>query len=225
MNPLKTAIALAFTCGVLAAPGIADMVQETLTFDEANLVFSEVTEGGDTYDIVKYGDKNVLYDVPGEPQLPLMGYSFSIPFGSTVTAVEITSYTSDTVEDTYYLYPGQMPRITDYGDPVDPSDYEWVFTEPNEEIYTSNQLFPASILEDAGAGESRGHLMADFRLFPLQWTPDVEELTLYTSVTVRVTYTPPDPAPEAERYEWPHSLRPVERDGRGTDPEPGRRSG
>ncbi len=203
MNGLKTTIALAFICGVFAAPGIADTVQETLTFSEANLVFSEITEGEMTYDLVKYGDNNALYGAPGEPQLPVLGYSFSIPFGSTVTAVEITSYTSDTVEDPYYLYPGQELQIIGYGDPLDPSEQDWEFTPGLETIYTSDEPFPANILEDAGTGESRGHLMADFRLFPLQWTPDEEELTLYTSVTVQVTYTLPGSPPDAERYEWP----------------------
>ncbi len=203
MKTYATITIVAFSCAILAAPAAADTVQATLTFSEDDLVFSEITEGETTYDVVKYGDKNVLYNVPGKPQLPLMGYSFSIPFGSTVTAVEITSYTSEPVEGDYYLYPGQLPRITGYGDPVDPSDYEWVFTDPDTYIYALEEPFPENILVDAGAGESRGHLMADFNLFPLQWTPAAEELTLYTSVTVRVTYTPPDPAPEAERHEWP----------------------
>jgi hypothetical protein len=206
MNTLKRATALVAGLALPPAAVNAATVQETLTFDEDDFAFTQETVDETTYDVVRYKE-GVIHNVPGEPKLPKVLYSFSIPYGSTVTNVEITASSSETLEGTYYLYPGQDPIPIGYGDVPGPPDYgiDWEWTDPNEDIYEDEDPFPEEILVDNGYGETRGYLLADFSIFPLQYTAEggeLKKLKLYTSVTVRVTYTPPDPAPEADRFEW-----------------------
>jgi hypothetical protein len=209
MKTLKTAIALTAALTFIAAPSLADTVQTTLTFDVTDFDFSEITVGDDTYDLVTY-DGALRYDVPGKPALPVIPYSLSIPFGSTVTDVEITGSVSEVIDGMYYLYPGQDPiRMDGYQYCWAPDwDAPWEFTDPSAVIYESTDPFPADadLLEDNGYGESRGHLLAEFSVFPMQYVAyegKLQKLKLYTSITVRVTYTPPQGQPEADRHEWP----------------------
>ena len=206
MTTFKAVTALSAGLALAITAAFADTVQETLTFDEDDFAFTQETVDETTYDVEMYKE-GTIHNVPGEPKLPKVAYSFSIPFGSTVTAVEITASSSETLESTYYLYPGQDPIPIGYGDVPGPPDYgvDWEWTDPNESIYESEDPFPEDILVDSGYGETRGYLLANFSIFPLQYTAEggeLKKLKLYTSVTVRVTYTPPDPAPEADRFEW-----------------------
>jgi hypothetical protein len=205
MKKAKYAVAVTALLTGAVAVSFADTVQTTLTFDEENFDFDEITVEEDTYDFVTYGEE-YFHNVPGEPTLPLFPSSFSIPFGSTVTDVEITGSESEILDDTYYLYPGQVPLPIGGESPYDPTLYGLDFEEPNPEIYDDVYPFPEDILIDCGSGESRGHLLADFTVFPMQYVAyegKLQKLKLYTSITVRVTYTPPQGQPEAERYEWP----------------------
>ncbi|MEE9457256.1 MAG: C25 family cysteine peptidase [bacterium] len=207
MKKVKYAMAVTALLTGAAAVSLADTVQTTLTFDETDFDFSTITIEGEPepYDFVTYEEGN-FHNVPGEPTLPVAPYSFSIPFGSTVTNVVITDSESEIIDDNYYLYPGQVLLPIGGESSYDPTLYGLDFTEPEPGIYEDDDPFPDEILIDRGSGESRGHLLADFRVFPMQYVAEEDELNelkLYTSITVQVTYTPPQGQPEAERYEWP----------------------
>jgi len=188
---------------------IAATVSATITFSEEDFDFSQPVVDNVTYDHISCDGGKDYAVTPGYPTLPVVNYSVSIPYGSTITAVETTSSNSEVLEGDFYVYPAQEPIRTttdlefDYRNAPD-WDEPWEFTAPDEDLYSSSDLWPSNILVNNGHGVSRGYLLQDFSLFPFQWTADDKELKLYTSVTVRVTYTPPGSPPTATRYEWPN---------------------
>jgi hypothetical protein len=193
----KITIILTTAAMAAAAAVYGDTVDYPLSFDITEYSYEEVVGGDEeTYWLYEVEDGSV-YAPAGEPTIPTRAYDVIIPFGSTNVSVEIinTSYHDEEgVENK--LYPGQLPKKTNDGE-------EWEWTPPGD-TYEESEYYPAEPLVAKGKGLWRGHFAVQACLCTMKYQPVEYHVQKLASATLRVTYTPPDPPPAAERWEWEH---------------------
>jgi hypothetical protein len=137
-----------------------------------NQVFTQITlkntEGG--------------FDV-GEPDLPTYGVSLLLPQGSTVNTISVQPGTSIQFGTGLTVAPVEQPVIL--------SDF--VSTSPkgveNESIYSSNNVFPATLFTKVGLYSFRGYDMLMLLLYPVQYHPLSGQLSYFSDMTITVTTT------------------------------------
>jgi hypothetical protein len=158
---------------LLAAAGT---ITRTFTFSPEEVTFTKV-DGYDVADLRGY----VSTSAPGEPIIPQAIFSFVVPASATVTNVEVVSSEETELPDTYRLYPAQIPR------PLSTTS-EPGFVGPSPTVYGSNSQYPGKLVDFGYTGTKTGYRLCGVNVFPLQYAPSTGKLTLYTSLSLRVTY-------------------------------------
>jgi hypothetical protein len=120
------------------------------------------------------------FPTPGSPSIPYKVIRALIPPTASIEKliVEKTDSTVSRLSST--LFPTQESV------PISMID-EAKFTEPNEEIYSSDKIFPGYIAENLGVGEMSGFRIAQIALYPVQYIPAENKLISY-SLDVRLSY-------------------------------------
>jgi hypothetical protein len=166
-------VLLCFVIPLLAAAGT---ITRTFTFSTEEVKFTKV-DGYDVADLRGY----VSTSAPGEPIIPQAIFTFVVPSNATVTNVEVVGSEKTELPGTYNLYPAQTPRPLSITSKPE-------FVGPNPTVYSSNSPYPGKLVEFGYTGTKTGYRLCGVSVFPLQYSPATGKLTLYTSLSLRVTY-------------------------------------
>ncbi len=129
------------------------------------------------YDLVTLADGASLAEL-GKPMLPSKEVRIALPAGMAVNSLRVVATTVQEIPGEFNILPGQRPReIGSTGSDTD-------FVQPDIQVYSSAQPYPSSPAEFAGQTDLAGQAMAVVRLFPLQYVPSQEKLSLFSSITL-----------------------------------------
>ena len=150
----------------------ATVIQKEFTFNEPTV------KNIDGFDRITLEGLSYNYE-PGHPEVPMQPIQMVIPAGEEAVKIEVIYQATEPVEGVYNIYPNQTPY---------PISYEGVvsFDEPANEIYTKNEFFPTKLVSEVTTQYLRGHSIALFNLFPVQYNPVTQELIYYSSITISV---------------------------------------
>ena len=154
----------------------------TMDFSFERPKIEPVYLGGDNFDrVIMPGAPNA--GKAGEPALPAMGTKLLLPYGTEVENIQIIPGTKVFLGSGYEIEPNALPiRLSETSVvPTAPT--------PNEEIYRSDNPFPANRFVDMGTHSFRGYSILILRLQPVEYIPATGELYYYTDFTVHVTTT------------------------------------
>ena len=163
-------------CFVVPLLAVAGTITHTFTFSPKEVKFTKA-DGYEVVDLRGY----VSTSAPGEPIIPQAIFTFVVPSNATVTNVEVVGLDKIELPGTYNLYPAQTPRPLSIAS-------EPAFVGPNPTVYGSNSQYPGKLVDFGYTGTKTGYRLCGVNVFPLQYSPAAGKVTLYTSVTLRVTY-------------------------------------
>ena len=124
---------------------------------------------------------------PSVPLLPVKGFSLVIPQTAEINNIQVVSATKEELRGDYDILPVQEPAPTGIKTSVR-------FTPKNTAIYASSKPYPGTLFEYAGEGNLRDYRILSIFVYPLQYNPAGEKLSLYKNITIEVTYTAPSTA-------------------------------
>lgn len=157
---------------------ISDDEQTVVDITLPGLWTSQVTEEGETFDIVEIPG-SALAGEPGQPQIPVVGTFVAIPPTSNVSlTVESTQCT--TLTD-YYLYPLQ-PRTLCGPD----ADTSWYF---DDAFYSIDSFSPDQVAEISEPLLWQDCRVVRLLLYPVAFNPATRELKVCSSIRVRLDYS------------------------------------
>jgi hypothetical protein len=156
---------------------LAGSVTQTFTFNPDEVGLTRVND----YDLLSLRDC-ISTSQPGAPIVPQAILTFLVPANATVTTVEVLNSSRTELAGSYRLHPAQTPRTLS-------EKRELPFVEPDPAIYGSAQAFPGKFVDFGYTGTKTGYRLCGVSLFPVQYVPLTGKVTLYTSLTLRVTYS------------------------------------
>ncbi len=159
---------------VLAVP--CTLAASTLVFDVpvSDLGYSiEVSD--DYHRIVVPGSFSV--SEPGDPELPVVTYTYLIPSKSRCSHVEIIDEVWEMIPGEYTIYPQQeMHPVTE----------EVGFTQPNPDVYNAHAFYPVQVLAHTHSGTMRGFYLCQIAIVPFRYHPVSHRLSVLTRLVVRI---------------------------------------
>lgn len=168
---------------LLATVLSAAVVQKSFSFQQP--VFTNYNE----YHKIAIEDLTPL-TIPGKPQLPSMPVQMLLPPGEEAVRVEISFNSRETVSGTYNVYPTQRQYPLSYEGDIE-------FDVPDENIYSKNEFYPQNLSIGLTTQYLRGHSLALFNLFPIQFNPQTGEVVFYENLEVKVYTRTSDEAQRA----------------------------
>jgi hypothetical protein len=120
----------------------------------------------------------ILQEIPGEPLVPYYPAAILLPQDAVVKDVKV-KHSSPVVQKGLELPWGQPPCTF--------SD-EPVTVGKNEEIYGSDNDYPAKLFEVVSVGSFRGFQILNVNLFPVQYKPKSGTVKFYETMTVEVKF-------------------------------------
>jgi len=162
---------------LLPVAAMAGTMTQTFTFSPGEVVFTQAN-GYDVPNLRGY----VSTSQPGEPIIPQAILTFVVPSNATVTDVEVVASQQTELPGTYRIHPAQTPRPLSAKGRIP-------FVEPEPGVYSSDRPFPGKLTQFGYTGTKTGYRLCGVSAFPLQYTPASGKVTLYTSMTLRVTYS------------------------------------
>lgn len=148
----------------------------TVTFSINDFSFNKLL-GYDTIQLSNGASTNEL----GKPMMPMKNIRVALPANMKVTSIQVLDVQEQPFYGTYTMYPAQRPL------PVDVIAGENQFIQPDDQTYSSDQPYPASLIELNGQSDLAGQVMADITIFPMHYMPVEKQLTLVTSLTVGIS--------------------------------------
>jgi hypothetical protein len=142
--------------------------------------------------ITKISIANELYDQvtlqgapcsgnAGDPNLPTKGAYLLLPPNTKVERITITGEKHQ-VASGLRIVPCGVPL------PITP-DVAAVVPVPNEDVYSSDDLFPGLLYTEVGVYQFRGYTILVLMLYPVQYLPATGDLFVYSTLDVTVTVT------------------------------------
>lgn len=132
-----------------------------------------------TYTQARLPGYEISHDV-GAPEVPVKPVRVALPYGARVSDVRILSTETEVLTGSYVLTCVQEPVIL--------SQKQLTTTEPKEEIYQSDALYPANIIEFKGTYYFDNYTICELLFYPLQCSPLSQELRFHSSVSVALSY-------------------------------------
>jgi hypothetical protein len=166
------------------APAMGD-VSVTLTFSPEEIAMAEI-QG---YQLPSLPECSWITEV-GDPSLPVVLEQVLVGPAERVREVVVTHVEMEELPGEYLVYPSQEP--TPIGDPPG-------WTEPNPEVYGSNDPYPGEVIRLTGQGNMTGYRMAALEVFPVQYVPSEERLMVCRSISFTVRTEPGATAPRLRR--------------------------
>lgn len=121
-------------------------------------------------------------DKLGYPDIPFIQKRFLIPANVTVNNISINSTDETQLTTDYNIMPCQMDI------PLDNSGVpEWI--APNQDVYNSDELFPANIVEVASEQSTLGYKIVTVNIYPLAYRPLSNRLIVRTNVSYTLYFT------------------------------------
>ena len=151
-------------------------INDLLQLSSSQLQFHAV----DSFTQVSFQDCS-FGDEPGTPQMPYWVVRYVIPFDQKVDKVVINSFSSQTLNGRYRIYPIQPPQAISEPSPA--------FVLPNLAIYNSPTPYPNVKVEVASHVYDKGYHIVTLYVYPLAYTPTIGQLRLYTSIAFTLQLT------------------------------------
>jgi len=117
---------------------------------------------------------------PGEPQLPGLTVSLTIPTGMEIDSIQVDYCKPENLSGYYLVFPQQPPMIVD--------DIKPEFTPPNPKIYSSIRQFPGDLVWSFSSNNVSGYQMGSITFAPVQYIPLTGQLIFYSEIDFSVTY-------------------------------------
>jgi hypothetical protein len=161
--------------------------------DETNSTIHYTLEVGsfsvqqiDGYDTITCEDFGRLL-VEGKPNLPSKIISIAVPPKANIVDVNYELSDSYELDGFYFIDPCPSPNLI--GDEQDPLDHQQIFDENYKETYSSNDAYPAAIIEYQRQSHYRKYDLVDVRVNPFTYHPLSGVLEFHPFITVSITYT------------------------------------
>jgi len=167
----------------------SDTIDIQFSFDPDKVILEK--EMG--YDTVNYPDAIKKCDL-GKPDLPITSVYISIPFESIIDSISIVSSQTQDIEGEFFILPAQKPK------PIGEYTTESNFVLPDPSIYNIDQFYPQNPYSEPFISSFNGADMCEIIVYPFRYNPVDRHLEIYTSLTLRLNYTPPSPTPSPVRH-------------------------
>lgn len=154
----------------------AGVITKTLRFDQAQLIISKAN-GFDVPQLANFG----LTSEIGKPILPEAVFYVLVPANATVTNIEVIQAKKTELPGTYIIHPAQLPK------PISASN-SGALVGPDQATYQSANPYPNRLVDFNYTGTKSGYRICGFAVYPLQYIPLTGKLSLYTELTLSITY-------------------------------------
>jgi len=145
-----------------------DLNLKTVSFDEKS--FNRIHMPGDS---ISYTS------IPGEPRIPVKGCKLVIPFREKVESIHVSKNDLVTYKLNLDIEPSQRPYPEDYSEEIN-------FDQPDEVIYTSDEIYPNIDYEIISTQICRGYTILFLSLYPVEYIPSIKQVNLYKNIKVSV---------------------------------------
>lgn len=152
----------------------AQSVEKTYHFDMPRF------ESYDGYEIVTF-DGSVQMADDGNPSLPWQTVSLLLPFNTEAKDIEYEFSDFVEIEGEHHIYPYQQPRPLS-----DTRDLPFL---KNENIYSSDAIYPLRNMSDVKTHFLNGYSVAMSGFTPVRYLPSTGKLSYAKTVKVKVTYS------------------------------------
>jgi hypothetical protein len=170
----KNLVMVALLLPILA---LAGTITQTIAFSPGEVTFTPVS-GYEVPDLRGY----VSTSEPGAPIIPQAILTFVVPANATVTGVDVIASEQTVLPGLHSIYPAQTPRPLSAAAPV-------AQVLPDPAVYSQTAPFPGKVTDFDYTGTKSGYRLCAVDVYPIQYTPATGEVALYTSLTLRVTYS------------------------------------
>lgn len=161
---------------VIVAIAFAGTITKTFQYSESNLIFNR----SDNYVVPTIPGQLTTEEV-GSPCLPMATYQVLVPASASVTSITIENSDKVDLPGVYNVMPVAEPQ------PLSVSDNKIEF-HPNTDVYSMTTAYPGRLVDFSATGSKSGYRICGFSLYPLQYIPSEGKLTLYKSITVKISY-------------------------------------
>lgn len=148
---------------------------QTFTFEKNKLKIDKF----DGYDFIKY-EEFELSQIIAAPQLPVKIIQLALPAGKEIAAISVKIIESEYLDGEYYPFPAQPAQIL--------SGSINQFVEPDQNIYSSSDLFPKEIVRIDRHGYLSGYNIGALLVYPVQYLPSEKKLLFISKMEVEITY-------------------------------------
>jgi hypothetical protein len=145
----------------------------------------EKTINGDEISIDDFG--RLL--VPGKPNIPSKIISIAIPPDAKVIDVNFKVESEVVLPGNYQIINTQLPKITYEKDSDVYLNELSQYTKNYENVYSSNNPYPSSIVEFVQSSGYRKYNLVDVRVNPLTYFPLNGKLIYYPEIIIDISYT------------------------------------
>jgi len=164
-------------------------ITKTVEFDMPEIITVE-----DGYSSILYKDSKNFGD-EGTPKIPHFGLNILLPQGCEIADVKILSQT---------YYPGVdgisiQPAVRQFPLSMMPDEDEYKVV-PNQEIYSSNQPYPANAIENISTHFLAGHPIGSFSICPLSFIPAEQHIDFIKEIVLEITLSETSKAIEAQQF-------------------------
>ena len=148
------------------------------------------TDQGDEIRIDGFGHKFET----GKPDMPSKIFTIAIPPQARVINIDYLVENSIVLSDTYEVIPCGIPQIIGETEPDE--DQQDIFDDNFNQVYTSDDPYPSSIVEFERDSHYRKYDLVDIRINPMVYYPLSKTLEYFPEITVIITYQPTDDQPD-----------------------------
>lgn len=155
----------------------AGSFSKIIRFSESDLSFEKI----DNYTIVNLKGQP-QYQIPGAPMVPIALLHILVPANAIVSDIKILGYQEKPLSGDFILFPAQHPLPISYQGP-------YVFTNPDPQIYLSNDVYPSKIIDFSSTGTKCGYRIVSVGVFPIRYYPVEHKLSLITELNIEINYS------------------------------------
>jgi hypothetical protein len=165
----------------ISTPLRGDVLIHTFEFDQEKITRGKYL----AYDQLFYPGCDLSAE-PGCPQLPIYLGRLLLPGGAEVTSLRVLDIDSLRLSGAYHLWPAQKPRILSDSGP-------FTLIEPDPEIYSASDLYPASPVRFLDTGSTGAGSLAEIEIYPFQYRGSDRDVFFNERITVEISYEPGAP--------------------------------
>ncbi len=155
----------------------------TVSFDTEN----PIIQTNERFSIVSNIESNTFLLTPGNPKLPKISRTITLPFKSTISSMKITQKDlPETIMLEKKIQPNPVPQPTSHQQPA-----ELIL---NEEVYSSSTLYPKNNIEyvlSTGLQNGKHVSFLTINWHPIQYNPIENFLQYNTNISINISYSPP----------------------------------
>ncbi len=150
----------------------------SLDYNFEKISIEKINVQGKYYDTISLED-TTNFGNPGEPSMPIKGAYILLPYGKSVSSIEIKHGEIKSLGKGYDILPGAKPVPISMVKSIKSPD-------PKKEIYGSNDLYPGKLYEKVGTYFFRGFKILVLDIYPVQYLPSSGEIRYYSDIQINI---------------------------------------